>query len=112
MKLSSERSEIVVIGGGLAGICASLIAARQGRLVCLVEKEPILGGKVGRNHRIPLDEFNSLPQVYQRDSGLINEIWHLLFQRNAEGTFISQARVFYDWLISEKRIKLHLDTEL
>ena len=112
MKLSSERSEIVVIGGGLSGICASLIAARQGRLVCLIEKEPILGGKVGKDQRFPLDEFNSLPQVYQRDSGLINEIWHLLFQRNTEGTFIGQARVFQDWLLSEKRIKIFFDTEL
>jgi succinate dehydrogenase/fumarate reductase flavoprotein subunit len=39
MKISSVRSDIIVAGGGLAGVCAAIIAARQGKLVSLVEKK-------------------------------------------------------------------------
>ncbi len=40
----SIRSELLVIGGGLAGMTAALEASRQGFPVYLVEQEPELGG--------------------------------------------------------------------
>ncbi|WP_297088340.1 FAD-dependent oxidoreductase [uncultured Draconibacterium sp.] len=36
--------DFVVVGGGLAGMCASLIAARQGLKVALIQDRPIVGG--------------------------------------------------------------------
>lgn len=36
--------DVVVIGGGIAGVAAALAAARAGASVCLVEKENALGG--------------------------------------------------------------------
>lgn len=45
------RSEIVVIGGGIAGISAALEAAESGFDVTLVEKNPYLGGRVAQLYR-------------------------------------------------------------
>jgi len=42
----SIRSELLVVGGGLAGMTAALEAARQGFPVILVEKEAELGGNL------------------------------------------------------------------
>ena len=50
----SIRSELLVVGGGLAGMTASLEAARQGFGVFLVEKEAELGGHL-RNLRRTLE---------------------------------------------------------
>lgn len=36
--------DVLVIGGGVAGVSAALASARQGMKVCLVEKEYMLGG--------------------------------------------------------------------
>jgi quinone-modifying oxidoreductase subunit QmoA len=43
-----DMDNILVIGGGIAGISAALEAAEAGRNVTLVEREPYLGGRVIR----------------------------------------------------------------
>jgi heterodisulfide reductase subunit A-like polyferredoxin len=40
------QDQILVIGAGMAGIQASLTLTAAGKKVCLVEREPLFGGKV------------------------------------------------------------------
>ena len=40
----AKNFDVVVIGGGLAGICAAIAAARLGSAVALVHDRPALGG--------------------------------------------------------------------
>ena len=42
------RNEILIIGGGIAGIQAALTASQAGRQVYLVEREPSIGGHMAR----------------------------------------------------------------
>ena len=112
MKISSERSDLLVVGGGLAGICAAITASRQNHLVNLVEKGSFLGGRVGLNKQQSLDKSQLLSQVYQRDSGLLNELWYRLFRDNKEGTYIGITRVLRDWVEAEPKIKLFLNTKV
>jgi len=42
--IAQEDMDIIVIGGGSAGICAAIAAARQGASVALIEKSDKLGG--------------------------------------------------------------------
>jgi hypothetical protein len=44
--------DLVVIGGGLAGTCAALSAARQGLTVALVQDRPVLGGNGSSEVRV------------------------------------------------------------
>lgn len=39
-----ERFELLIVGGGAAGMAAALAAGRKGRTVLLAEREPVLGG--------------------------------------------------------------------
>ena len=48
MKNTEDRESVLVIGGGVSGIQASLDLADQGHLVYLVEKEPSIGGKMAQ----------------------------------------------------------------
>jgi len=41
---------MLVVGAGIAGITAALEAAEAGREVVLVERDPVVGGRVLRNH--------------------------------------------------------------
>ncbi len=40
----TQQCDVLVAGGGVAGIAAALAAARQGAKVCLIEKQFMLGG--------------------------------------------------------------------
>ncbi|MBN2333779.1 MAG: CoB--CoM heterodisulfide reductase iron-sulfur subunit A family protein [Deltaproteobacteria bacterium] len=44
MSNSADKKKIMVVGGGFAGMTASLLLAEQGHAVCLVEKEAAIGG--------------------------------------------------------------------
>ena len=48
-----EMYGLVVVGGGLAGFCAALTAARQGVRAALVQDRPVLGGKSSCEGRVP-----------------------------------------------------------
>ena len=37
-------ADLVVVGGGLSGVCCALAAARKGIKVVLVQDRPVLGG--------------------------------------------------------------------
>lgn len=45
--MASDRADVVVVGGGLAGIAAATVLAEQGVSVVVIEKEAYLGGRLG-----------------------------------------------------------------
>jgi len=47
-----QSYDILVIGGGLAGVCAAIQAARLGRTVALVQDRPVLGGNASSEIRV------------------------------------------------------------
>ena len=44
LKSIDIESDLVIIGGGMAGSCGAITAARQGLRVVLVQDRPVLGG--------------------------------------------------------------------
>ena len=46
------KADFVVVGGGLAGTCAAVAAARRGMKVALVQDRPILGGNASAEIRV------------------------------------------------------------
>jgi succinate dehydrogenase/fumarate reductase flavoprotein subunit len=45
-------ADLVVVGGGLAGVCAAITAAREGIDVVLVQDRPVLGGNASSEVRL------------------------------------------------------------
>ena len=48
----SRNTDVCVIGGGLAGICAAIAAARTGARVVLMQDRPMLGGNASSEIRM------------------------------------------------------------
>jgi hypothetical protein len=60
--------DLVVVGGGLAGTCAALSAARLGMTVALIEDRPVLGGNGSSEVRVwPEGLTNQKPYVHVGD---------------------------------------------
>jgi len=68
-----EAYDIVVCGGGLAGLCAAVAAARHGAKVCLVQDRPVFGGNSSSEIRVPPQGAAS-SHAYAKETGIISEL--------------------------------------
>ncbi len=67
------RFDLVVVGGGIAGMCATLGAARLGLSVALVQDRPVLGGNNSSEVRVWLGgDINRRP--YPRVGDVVREL--------------------------------------
>ena len=53
--------DLCVVGGGIAGICTAVSAARLGLLVALVHDRPVLGGNNSSEVRVHLGAYQNVP---------------------------------------------------
>src|SRR3984885_5103900 len=86
MRPLKNMCEVVVIGAGLAGLCAARHAARLGRLVTLFEASPLFGGLIAT-----IGEVDGLP-VPGKFSGQDLAL-HLLEDARKAGVRVLQSGV-------------------
>ena len=107
----TKTYEVAVIGGGAAGICAAVAAARNGAKVVLVQDRPVLGGNSSSEIRVHLNGVNHLKDgLPERETGIIEEILlHNRFQ-NPQESFPVWDHVLYDFVTREPNLDLFLNT--
>ena len=60
-KRTTTRVDLVVVGGGIGGICTAVSAARLGLKVALVHDRPVLGGNNSSEVRVHLGAWQNVP---------------------------------------------------
>jgi hypothetical protein len=70
-RMIADRSDVVVVGGGPAGVSAAVSAARLGASVTLVERYPALGGLASGGMVLVLDDMCNGPEITV--TGLVSE---------------------------------------
>ncbi|NLR93418.1 FAD-dependent oxidoreductase [Flammeovirga agarivorans] len=105
--------KVVVVGGGLAGICAAVASAREGVETLLVQDRSVLGGNASSEIRVLVNGVNHLKPdwIPERETGIIEEI--LLHNRfnNPQESFSVWDHVLYDFVIREPHLELLLNTQ-
>lgn len=71
--LEAGRYDFVVVGGGIAGTCASLAAARGGATVALIQDRPVLGGNNSSEVRVWLGGKTGY-EPYARIGDIVREL--------------------------------------
>ncbi|VUC75062.1 putative FAD-binding dehydrogenase [Raoultella terrigena] len=109
------KTDLLVAGGGLAGLCAALAAARDGLNVVLVQDRPVLGGNASSEVRLWANGATSHMgnnNRWSREGGIMGEIMEENVYRNKEGNPVMFDLVLLDMARSEPNLTLLLNTAL
>ena len=105
-KIIEHNAEICVIGGGLAGMCAAISAARKNRKVVLIHDRPMLGGNCSSEVRMWVCGARG---KNRRETGILEEIMLENAHCNSELIYPMWDAVLYSSVHSEKNIELLLN---
>ena len=100
----TQKFDFVVVGGGIAGMCAAVTAARMGCSVALVNDRPVLGGNNSSEIRVHLGGVIELPP-YERLGRMIREFGHSKFG-NAQPAANYEDNKKSAFVVAEKNITL------
>ncbi|WPU95547.1 FAD-dependent oxidoreductase [Mucilaginibacter sabulilitoris] len=112
-RLVAMSAELVVAGGGMAGCCAAITAARQGIKVILVQDRPVLGGNASSEIRLWILGATSHMgnnNRWSREGGVIDEILLENLYRNKEGNTLILDTILLEKVTLEPNITLLLNT--
>jgi len=111
MALVDLETDLLVAGGGLAGVCAAIAAARHGARVVLVQDRSRLGGNSSsevKMHVVGANCHKGRPGW--REGGLIEELRLEDAVRNPQRSWEMWDLLLYDKVVSESNITLLLET--
>ncbi|MFJ2953538.1 FAD-dependent oxidoreductase [Streptomyces sp. NPDC087270] len=113
MRNETVRHDITVVGGGLAGVCAAIAAARLGRSVALINNRPMLGGNSSSEVRVWVCGATGHGKNHHaREGGVMGELFVENQFRNPEGNPYYWDTVVLDAVRAEPNITLHLNTDV
>ncbi|MGC4051174.1 MAG: FAD-dependent oxidoreductase [Paludibaculum sp.] len=107
------ETDLTIVGGGLAGTCAAITAARAGLRVVLLQDRPVLGGNASSEVRLWVLGATSHMgnnNRWAREGGVIDEILIENLHRNPEGNALILDTILLEKVVSEPGITLLLNT--
>ncbi len=113
LKREQIDSDIVVVGGGMAGVCCAITAARLGVRVTLVQDRPILGGNASSEVRLWIlgaTAHMGNNNRWAREGGVIDEVLVENMARNPEGNPLIFDTILLEKVVEETNIRLLLNT--
>ena len=113
LKTVTHRVDLVVVGGGLAGTCAAIAAAREGLRVVLAQDRPVLGGNASSEVRLwALGATSHMGNNnrWSREGGIINEILEENIYRNRLGHPLILDTILLEKVVEEPNLTPLLNT--
>ncbi len=107
MKTVEYSADLCVVGGGMAGVCCAIAAARSGIKVVLMQERAMLGGNASSENRMWVCGAHG---KNNRETGIIEEIMLENLYRNPTKNFYIWDSILCDFVRREKNITLLLNT--
>ncbi len=118
VRRKTETYEVVVCGGGLAGFCAAVAAARNGARVCIIQDRPVFGGNSSSEIRVKPHGADR-HHCYGRETGIIMELMIEERARNHVEIFSDNGwlnsvwdMVLYDTALKTPNLVFRLNTSV
>ena len=107
LKTISHEVDFCVVGGGLAGMCAAIAAARAGKSVVLMQERPVLGGNASSEIRMWICGAQG---ENNRETGIVEEINLESLYRNPYKIYSVWDSILFGVVKKEQNITLLLNT--
>ncbi|MBR3874092.1 MAG: FAD-dependent oxidoreductase [Clostridia bacterium] len=109
----SEKYDVIVVGGGLSGMCAAIAAARHGAKVALVQNRPVFGGNASSEIRMHILGANChQAKADMRETGILEEILLANKKRNPYASFPVFDTVLWEKVRTQKNLTSYLNTNM
>ena len=106
--------EVVVVGGGMSGVCAAIASARSGAKTVLIHDRPVLGGNASSEVRMhicgALGVEHNRPN--RRETGIIEEILLENVYRNPQHSFSIFDTILWEKTRYQENLDLFLNTHM
>lgn len=101
-----HSADLCVVGGGMAGFCAAVAAARHGAKVVLMQERPMLGGNASSEIRMWICGAHG---ANNRETGILEEIMLENLYRNPALNFHIWDGILLEWAQREENLTLLLN---
>lgn len=114
---TSESYPLVVVGGGLAGFCAAVAAARLGVKTALVQNRPVFGGNSSSEVRVTPHGAAAF-HAYARETGILSELLIAERANNHEEIFENGWTnsvwdlTLYNMAMTTPNLTVHVNTDV
>ncbi|MBO5454376.1 MAG: FAD-dependent oxidoreductase [Clostridia bacterium] len=114
--MKTFKANLCVAGGGLAGICAAVSAARHGLKVVLVNDRSVLGGNASSEIGVGVSgasHHGLNTAIYAKETGIVSEFRMKVLEyteNNGMGKLAALDATFFDMVYGEENITLLLNT--
>src|SRR5690606_24806987 len=113
MRTEHKSYDIVVVGGGLAGVSAAIAAARAGKQVALIQNRPVLGGNSSSEVRVWVCGATAHGvQHFARETGIMGELFVENQYRNPDGNPYYWDLLLLEKVRAEENLDLFLNTDV
>jgi hypothetical protein len=102
-----HRVDVCVVGGGMAGLCAAVASARQGRRTVLIQDRPVLGGNASSEVRMWICGAHG---KNNKESGLLEELQLDNAELNPAGNYSIWDAVLWQFATQQPNLTLLLNT--
>lgn len=105
------ETDICVVGGGMAGVCAALAAARNGVRVALIQDRPVLGGNASSEIRMHVCGADAIDNTW-RETGILEELRLEALLHNDKHNPYHHDLALYNACRCEPNLRLFLNAQM
>ncbi|MBB6461707.1 FAD-dependent oxidoreductase [Flammeovirga kamogawensis] len=105
--------DVVVVGAGIAGICAAVASARTGAKTILLSDRSVIGGNASSEIRVTVNGVQNLKNDHkvERETGIIEEFQIENWYYNPQESYPMWDHVIYDYCTRQENLTVMVNTQ-